>query len=80
MIKLAFINPKDYGKTPVEISPPFNLGYLASYCLMYAKKNKIPLEIRILDEVVGQDIENLVFEFKPNILGITATTPLITSL
>ncbi len=77
MIKLALIFPKDYGETPMEVSPPFNLGYLASYSLMYAERNNIPLEVRIIDEVVGQDVKKSIFEFKPDIVGITATSLVI---
>ncbi len=77
MIRLALIFPKDYGETPMEVAPPFNLGYLASYSLLYAKNNDIPLEVKIIDEVAGQDVEGSLNEFKPNIIGITATTPLI---
>lgn len=68
MVKVALVNP---GKDQrFAIQEPLNLGFIASYL----EKNNI--EVRIIDELAGQDVEKELSTYCPDIVGITATTPL----
>lgn len=68
-MKIAFINPgKGYHQ------PPLALGYLASYLRKFSEEKH---EIRIFDENVNDDALKLTLRFKPDFIGITATTPTI---
>jgi anaerobic magnesium-protoporphyrin IX monomethyl ester cyclase len=68
MTKVALIQP---GKDPsCSIHEPLNLGFIASFLI----KNGV--DVRIIDELVGQDVKKSLEDFKPDIAGITATTPL----
>ncbi len=49
---------------------PLNLGYIASY--LESKK----FQVRIFDQLAGQDIKKNITYFKPDVAGLTATTPL----
>jgi radical SAM superfamily enzyme YgiQ (UPF0313 family) len=70
MRKVALIAPN--GNDPsYGVSSPLNLGYIASYL----EKNNI--EVAIIDEIAGQNAEKELLKFSPDIVGITATTPLI---
>jgi len=67
--KVALIQAgKDLGYSAHE---PLNLGFIASFLL----KNNI--EVKIIDELAGQDVKEEIEKFQPNVIGITATTPLI---
>lgn len=68
MSKIALINPGRDLRYAVQ--EPLNIGFIASYL----EKNDI--EVRIIDELAGQDVEKELNEYRPNIAGITATTPL----
>lgn len=66
MPKVALINPgrnQDFA-----INEPLNLGFLAGFL----EKNGI--EVKIIDELAGQDVKAGVAEYKPDIVGLTATT------
>lgn len=68
-MKVALINP---GKSPrFSIHEPLNLAFIAAYL----EKNNI--KIKIIDELAGEDVKQALDKFKPDIAGITATTPLI---
>jgi len=73
-IKVALVNPRG-GKNISSASPPYNLGYLASYLKKYSQNTKII----IIDGLAGQDIKKELLKFKPDVVGITATTPMILS-
>lgn len=73
-IKVALVNPKG-GKNISSASPPYNLAYLASYLKKYSQNTKII----IIDGLAGQDIKKELLDFKPDVIGITATTPVILS-
>ena len=50
---------------------PLNLGFLASYI----RKKDPSLDVKIFDGIAKQDVTALLLEFKPDIIGVTATTP-----
>ena len=69
MPKVALINP---GKEEwFSSNEPLNLGFIASFL----EKNNI--EVRIIDELAGQDVKKELEKYRPDIAGITAVTPLI---
>lgn len=66
---ILLINPgKD--KPWASTHPPMNLGYIA------ANLEKNGLETYIIDELAGQDVEEAIKRYRPEIVGITATTPM----
>jgi len=67
--KIALINPGK--KKDFSISAPFNLGFLAAFL----KKNNIQVEI--IDELAGQNAEDLISKSNFSYIGITGTTPVI---
>ncbi|MBF0458864.1 MAG: radical SAM protein [Nitrospirae bacterium] len=67
-MKAALINPGRDQKYAVQ--EPLNLGFLASYLLANG------VEVQIIDELAGQDVARELELFKPDIAGITATTPI----
>lgn len=67
--KVALINP---GKgLRFGTHEPLHLGFIAAYLEEHG------VEVRILDELAGQDIEKCLDDYRPDIAGITATTPII---
>ncbi len=71
MKKLALINP---GENPGHaISEPLNIGFLASYL------EKHGVEVKILDQLAGDNIEDELEKFNPSVIGITATTAVANS-
>ncbi|MCM8791840.1 MAG: B12-binding domain-containing radical SAM protein [Candidatus Omnitrophica bacterium] len=67
--RIALINPgKDIR---FAIQEPLSLGFLASFL----EKNNI--EVKIIDELAGDDVEKEIISFSPHAVGITATTPLV---
>lgn len=69
MSKVALINSGKDEKYAIQ--EPLNLGFIASYL----EKNGI--EVIIIDELAGQDVKKEIDKFRPDIVGITATTPLV---
>jgi magnesium-protoporphyrin IX monomethyl ester (oxidative) cyclase len=67
--KVALINPGGQQEL-YSATEPLNLGFLAAYL----EKNGV--EVRIIDELAGEDAAAALDEFKPDIAGITAVTPL----
>lgn len=67
--EIVLVNP---GKNPnFSTHPPLNLGYLASY--LEARGH----EVRIVDELAGDDVEKKLKKYQPDMIGITGTTPVI---
>ena len=66
MIKIALVNPR----IPLTSStaPPFNLMYLSSYV-------KDIVDVKIIDEIAGQNVEEELSNFQPDWVGITVQTP-----
>lgn len=54
--------------------PPLGLGYLASYLERYSDCVR---EVALVDENAKESPESLIREYRPKIVGITATTPQI---
>lgn len=64
--KVALINS---GRNQAfAINEPLNLGFIAGFL----EKNNI--EVKIIDELAGQDVEKEIRKYRPDIVGITATT------
>ncbi len=69
MTKIALINP---GKNPAfGGNEPLSLGYIASYLEQHG------IEVTIIDELAGDDVAAGILAFHPDIVGATATTPLV---
>ncbi len=69
-MKVALVTPES--NLPLsDACPPFNLGYLASYL----RKNIPKIDVRIFDGVVHKNIKGQIIDWRPDIVGITATTP-----
>lgn len=67
-MKVALINP---GKSQrFSVHEPLNLALLAAYL------EKHNIQVVIIDELAGQDVEGELKKFNPDITGITATTTL----
>jgi len=69
MVKIALITPGKDEKFAVQ--EPLNLGYIASYL----EKNNI--DVTIIDQLAGQNVKKELNKYNPDIVGITATTPLV---
>ena len=68
--KVLIINP---GKDPdYSQHEPINMGILAAYL------EKFDFVVKIADEFAGQDVIAALNEFKPDLVAITGTTPVIT--
>lgn len=69
MKKVALINP---GREEwFSANEPLNLGFIAGFL------EKNGAEARIIDELAGQDVKKELEEYRPDIVGITAVTPLV---
>ncbi|MFH1369307.1 MAG: radical SAM protein [Elusimicrobiota bacterium] len=69
MTKVALINPGISSRFAVQ--EPLNLGYIAAYL----EKNGI--DVRVFDQLGGDDVRSCIDAFKPDVAGITSTTPVI---
>ena len=66
--KILLVNP---GHNPAfAFCEPLNLALLASYLMAHG------IAVRIADELVGDDVGQVMDEFLPDLVGITACTPL----
>jgi radical SAM superfamily enzyme YgiQ (UPF0313 family) len=69
-IKVALVVPN----SPLQLSDvcaPLNVGYIASYL-----RNHVPeADVKIFDGIAGQNVSVELCRYKPDIVGITATTP-----
>jgi len=69
MPKVALINP---GKNAAfAIQEPLNLGFIAAYL------EKRGVQVRLIDQLAGDNVAQEIEDFSPDIVGITATTPTI---
>jgi len=68
MKKIALINPGRDEQYAVQ--EPLHLGFIAAYLELHG------IEVCIIDELAGQDVVKELNRFRPDIAGITATTPL----
>lgn len=67
-LRIALATPEgNYG----VVSPPINLGYLAGVI----RHNFPTFEIRIFDGSIDSNILTGVLDFRPDIVGVSATTP-----
>ncbi|MDD5255113.1 MAG: radical SAM protein, partial [Candidatus Omnitrophica bacterium] len=68
-MRVAFINPMAKGmKVTIE---PLNLGYLAGYLELHG------IEVKIIDQMAGDDIKKEISAYHPDIVGITSMTPMV---
>jgi len=68
-MKIALVNP---GINQYNDSPPLNLALIAS-CL-----ERDGYEVSIIDKLSGDNYEDKLNKFNPDVIGITGTTPVIT--
>lgn len=68
-MKVALVNPGR--RHEYAMTPPVNLGILASYL----EKNDV--EVKIIDELSGDNVGKELVDFNPDLVGLTGTTPLI---
>lgn len=68
-MKVALINPGAYS----TFQPPLSLGYLASCLLEFSPD----VSVKIIDENAGEHLQEEVEKYSPDLIGITATTPLM---
>ena len=69
-MKVALITPPSDLKLS-DLCAPLNLCCLASY----VRKTLPSVEVRIFDGLIKQDVKTFLQEYKPEIIGVTATTP-----
>jgi radical SAM superfamily enzyme YgiQ (UPF0313 family) len=69
-MKITLINPGRFS----DYQQPLSLGYLASYVKKYSGKKH---SIKIIDENAEDNVEEEILKIKPDIIGITATSPQI---
>lgn len=67
--RVALVNPGTAGWAAIH--PPVNIGYIASYLELHG------VETHIIDELAGQNVASSLQKLAPDIVGITATTPLV---
>lgn len=68
-MKLALINPGK--RIEFAVTEPLNLEAIASYVSQYG------VDVRIIDELAAQNVQREILRYKPDIVGVTGTTPLI---
>ena len=71
MNKTLLVNPGCIDKETYGALEPFSVAYLASFLLKHG------CEVRIADEMAGDDFKKEFDSFKPDIVGVTSTTQLI---
>lgn len=69
--RVALVVPEPSAKVVVN-APPLNLGYLASYLRTYGKD----VEVKIFDGIIQKNLLPEIIKFQPEVVGISATTPL----
>lgn len=68
-MKIVLINP---GTLPIYSQhEPLNLGFIAAYL----EKNGV--SVKIVDQLAGENVEQEIIKYKPDVAGITATTPVV---
>lgn len=68
-MKVALVNPGKNSSISAT-HPPMHLGYIAAYL------EKHGVEVHIIDELAGQNVKKAFERLMPDIVGITATTPM----
>jgi len=69
MKKVALVNP---GKKEIfGLQEPLGLGFIASYL----EKNGV--DVKIVDELAGDNVVDEIENYKPHLVGVTATTPVV---
>ena len=69
MKKVALVNPGTFREHGIH--EPINIGYIGAYLEQYG------VTVKIIDQLAGDNVEKELEDFKPDIAGITATTPVI---
>lgn len=67
MAKVALINPGKSSRFAVQ--EPLNLGYIAAYLERHGA------EVKVFDQLGGEDVRGDLKAFGPDLAGITSTTP-----
>jgi len=71
MNKLLLVNPGAADKETYGALEPFPVAYLAALLQQHG------YEVRITDEMAGDDLKKDIKSFRPHIVGVSSTTPLI---
>jgi anaerobic magnesium-protoporphyrin IX monomethyl ester cyclase len=69
-MRVALVQPEPTANVVIN-APPLNLGYIAAYLREYNH-----CEVKIFDGVVNKNICKQIVRFHPNVVGVTATTPM----
>ena len=72
-MKILLIQPKPYKDKPLYVFEPLNLGYLASFL-----RQKGYLDVRIRCGAFDTDEDIVAEASKADLVGITATSPMMT--
>jgi len=72
-LKVALVVPTKKGRFTYGTCVPFGIAYIASYL----KKEVPSCEVIIIDATIGHNVDETLFTFQPDIVGVTATTPQI---
>ena len=67
--KVALVNPGTSARFAVQ--EPLNLGYIAAYL----EQNGV--EVKIIDQLAGDNVKKEIVDYRPDIVGITSTTPVV---
>ena len=71
MNKILLVNPGTLDKETYGALEPFPVAYLAGFLLQHG------YEVKIVDEMAGDDFQKEFSRFSPDIVGVTSTTQLI---
>ena len=71
MNKILLVNPGTLDKGTYGALEPFPVAYLAGFLLKHG------YEVKIVDEMAGDDFQKEFSRFGPDIVGVTSTTQLI---
>lgn len=69
MKKVALINPGTFREHGIH--EPINIGYIGAYLEQHG------VAVKIIDQLAGDNVRKELEDFKPDIVGVTATTPVI---
>ncbi len=73
MTRVALVVPESKLGLMVS-SPPLSLGYLASYL-----RGHCEVDVKLFDGSIGQNVKQLLLGYQPDVVGVSATTPLAPS-
>lgn len=72
-MKVALVVPNPSLPLASDCSPPLGLASVAAYL----RANIGGVDVRIFDGVAGDNVEDCIFRFQPDVVGVSATTALV---